>query len=184
MSTSPGPAGRIGAADVVEVAFEVNSKPRTARTEPRTSLADVLRHELGLYGVRVGCEHGICGACTVLIDGVPARSCLTLAVQADGSRISTVEGLAQADGQLSALQASFHRHYALQCGFCTAGILISATWAIEQGKASDEHAVRDLLSGHLCRCTGYAPIVDAILDAAGSLVANASNTPQKKDTTP
>lgn len=150
----------------VQIALTLNGRRVGGRAEPRTSLADFLRHGLACFGVRVGCEHGICGACTVLLDGVPARACLTLAVQAEGAAVRTIEGLASPDGTLSPLQAAFTRHFALQCGFCTAGILMSATWLLAQGGPIDEARVRDLLSGHLCRCTGYAPIVAAILDAA------------------
>jgi 2-furoyl-CoA dehydrogenase 2Fe-2S iron sulfur subunit len=121
-------------------------------------LSDYLRHELGLTGTHVGCEHGVCGACTVRLDGVACRSCLTLAVQADGRRVDTVEGLAGEDGVLSELQAAFKRHHALQCGFCTAGILMSSADWLErlraQGRRPTEQEVREMLSGHLCRCTG------------------------------
>lgn len=145
----------------------VNGRRRQGHAEPRMQLADFLRHELGLYGTHVGCEHGVCGACTVLLDGRPARACVVYAVQADGAEITTVEGLADGD-ELSPLQAAFRKHHALQCGFCTAGILISATRFLEENPAPDEAAVRDMLSGHLCRCTGYDGIVRAILDAAGN----------------
>jgi 2-furoyl-CoA dehydrogenase 2Fe-2S iron sulfur subunit len=156
-----------------EVRVELNGVTRSGSAEPRTLLSDFLRHELGATGTHVGCEHGVCGACTVRIDGVPARACLTLAVQVHGRSVQTVEGLApeaSEPGRLSSLQAAFRRHYALQCGFCTAGILNSAAAWLErvaQGEIDPtEAAVRDLLSGHLCRCTGYAPIVDAILETA------------------
>jgi 2-furoyl-CoA dehydrogenase 2Fe-2S iron sulfur subunit len=163
----------------IAFAFRLNNRALSGRTEARVSLADFLRHDRGCYGVRVGCEHGICGACTVLIDNVPARSCLTLAVQADGAEVRTVEGLAERDGTLSILQSAFSRHHALQCGFCTAGILMSATWLLAQGRPIDEAGVRDLLSGHLCRCTGYAPIIAAILDAAGQPTAAARSTDEE-----
>jgi 2-furoyl-CoA dehydrogenase 2Fe-2S iron sulfur subunit len=129
-------------------------------------LTDFLRHELRLYGTHVGCEHGVCGACTVIIDGVATRSCLRFAVQVEGSTIETVEGLAP-DGALNRLQQAFNRHHALQCGYCTAGILMSATKFLEENPAPTEAEVRDMLSGHICRCTGYEGIVRAILDAAG-----------------
>jgi 2-furoyl-CoA dehydrogenase 2Fe-2S iron sulfur subunit len=133
-------------------------------------LSDYLRHELGLTGTHVGCEHGVCGACTVRLDGVACRSCLTLAVQADGRRVDTVEGLAGEDGVLSELQAAFKRHHALQCGFCTAGILMSSADWLErlraQGRRPTEQEVREMLSGHLCRCTGYTPIVSALMEVA------------------
>lgn len=158
-----------------EVRLELNGVQRRGNAESRTLLSDFLRHELGATGTHVGCEHGVCGACTVRIDGVPARACLTLAVQADGCAVLTVEGLAPDPSQpesLSVLQAAFRRHHALQCGFCTPGILNSATAWLErvaQGEAEPtEAAVRDLLSGHLCRCTGYTPIVRAILETAAA----------------
>ncbi len=135
--------------------------------EPRMLLSDFLRQELGATGVHVGCEHGVCGACTVLIDGVAGRSCLTLAVQADGRAIDTAEGLTPDDGTLSDLQQAFRRHHALQCGFCTAGILASATDFLQRVPAPSEADVRAMLSGHLCRCTGYTNIVTAILETAG-----------------
>ena len=140
--------------------------PRRAHAAPRTLLSDFLREAFGATGVHVGCEHGVCGACTVRIDGVAQRSCLALAVQADGQRIDTVHGLAAADGTLSDLQAAFKRHRALQCGFCTAGILMSCADWLGRVREPDEREVRTMLSGHLCRCTGYTPIVQAVLDVA------------------
>jgi 2-furoyl-CoA dehydrogenase 2Fe-2S iron sulfur subunit len=122
-----------------------------------------------MTGIHVGCEHGVCGACTVEIDGVPARACLTLAVQAEGARIRTVEGLAPAPDRLSVLQAAFRRHHALQCGFCTPGILMSLDIYLRHNASPDEAALREFLGGHLCRCTGYAPIIAAALDAARTL---------------
>ena len=152
------------------VTFELNGRQRTGHATPRTLLSDHLRHELGLTGTHVGCEHGVCGACTVRLDGVACRSCLTLAVQADGRRVDTVEGLAGEGGVLSELQAAFKRHHALQCGFCTAGILMSsADWLARlraRGQRPTEQDVRDMLSGHLCRCTGYTPIVKAVMEVA------------------
>ena len=135
--------------------------------EPRLLLTDFLRHRLGLTGTHVGCEHGVCGACTVLLDGVSVRGCCVLAVQADGSRVDTVESLA-GNGPLSALQEAFRRHHALQCGFCTPGILMAATDLLSRGTPTRDEIV-DLLSGHLCRCTGYAPIVDAIEEVSPSV---------------
>ena len=122
-------------------------------------LTDFLRHKLGLTGTHVGCEHGVCGACTVQIDGAPARACLTLAVQADGATHPHRRGSRAEPGRLSVLQQAFRRHHALQCGFCTAGILMSLDWYLRQRARSDEAALREFLSGHLCRCTGYVPIV-------------------------
>ncbi len=148
------------------VSLELNGVPRRGLAESRTLLSDFLRHELGATGTHVGCEHGVCGACTVRIDGVAARACLTLAVQADGRRIDTVEGLAGADGTLNDLQQAFRRHHALQCGFCTAGILMSCMDFLGRVSEPSEQEVRDMLSGHLCRCTGYAPIVAAVLEVA------------------
>ena len=143
------------------IELRVNGVPRRGEAEPRLLLSDFLRHELGLTGTHVGCEHGICGACTVELDGVAVRSCLTLAVQADGSDVRTVEGL-----PWGPLQEAFRKHHALQCGFCTPGILIAASDLLGRGPVTREQAV-DLLGGHLCRCTGYGPIVDAIVEAAG-----------------
>ena len=143
------------------IEVRVNGVVRRGEAEPRLLLSDFLRHELGLTGTHVGCEHGVCGACTVLLDGVSVRSCLTLAVQADGADIVTVEGL-----EWGALQEAFRKHHALQCGFCTPGILAAATDLLSRGKPTRDEVV-DLLGGHICRCTGYEPIVEAILEAAG-----------------
>jgi len=151
---------------VIDVVVKVNGHERREALEPRLLLSDFLRHTLGLTGTHVGCEHGVCGACTVLLDGVAVRSCLLLAVQADGAEIVTVEGLA-GNGELNALQAAFREHHALQCGFCTPGILLAATDLLARGTPTREQIV-DLLSGHLCRCTGYESIVEAIAQAAGT----------------
>ncbi len=148
------------------VTVTVNGTPRSGYAESRTLLSDFLRHELKLFGTHVGCEHGVCGACTVDVDGRAVRSCLRYAVQVDGAEIGTVEGLAE-NGTLSPLQEAFRRHHALQCGFCTAGILISATQFLETNPDPTENEVRDMLSGHICRCTGYEGMVRAILDVAG-----------------
>jgi aerobic-type carbon monoxide dehydrogenase small subunit (CoxS/CutS family) len=142
----------------------VNGKPRAEVTEVRTTLADFLRHGLGLTGTHLGCEHGVCGACTVIVDGAAVRSCLMLAVQAGGSAIETVEGLAT-DGRLNALQDAFHRNHALQCGFCTAGFLMSLTAALRDGPVETELKAREVLSGNVCRCTGYAGMIKAVLEA-------------------
>lgn len=147
------------------IRLTVNGRERQAGAEPRTLLCDFLRHELGLFGTHVGCEHGVCGACTVLVDGQPQRSCTQYAVQAEGAVIETIEGLAVGD-TLSALQEAFRRHHALQCGFCTPGILMSATRFLNDNPAPTRDEVRDMLSGHICRCTGYHGIVEAIMDAA------------------
>ena len=151
------------------IRLEVNGCAVDGEAEPRMLLTDFLRQKLGLTGTHVGCEHGVCGACTVQIDGAPARACLTLAVQADGAKIRTVEGLAPAPGQLSVLQEAFRRHHALQCGFCTSGILMSLDWYLSHTPDPTEEALREFLSGHICRCTGYVPIVAAALDAAKRL---------------
>jgi 2-furoyl-CoA dehydrogenase 2Fe-2S iron sulfur subunit len=147
----------------------VNGQPVEGEAEPRLLLSDFLRHTLGLTGTHVGCEHGVCGACTVEIDGMPARACLTFAVQVEGAQIRTVEGMAPAPGKLSVLQEAFRRHHALQCGFCTPGILISLDILLRSRPNADEAALREHLTGHLCRCTGYASIVEAALDAAAQL---------------
>ena len=150
------------------VPMTVNGQLRAGYASSRTLLSDFLRHELGLTGTHVGCEHGVCGACTVHIDGVAQRACLTLAVQAEGRRVDTVESLAAQDGTLSALQAAFRRHHALQCGYCTAGILMSCADYLKRVQHPTEADVRAILCGHLCRCTGYATIVAAILEVAGT----------------
>jgi 2-furoyl-CoA dehydrogenase 2Fe-2S iron sulfur subunit len=152
------------------VTLTVNGKPRSGFAEPRLLLTDFLRHELQVFGVHVGCEHGVCGACTVLVGGKAMRSCTRYAVQMDGAEVTTVEGLSDGNGNaLNTLQQSFARHHALQCGFCTPGILLSATHFLRENRAPSEAEVRDMLSGHICRCTGYAGIVAAILDAAERL---------------
>jgi 2-furoyl-CoA dehydrogenase 2Fe-2S iron sulfur subunit len=152
-----------------EISFRLNGKAVTGAAEPRMLLSDFLRHELGAYGTHVGCEHGVCGACTVQIDGRAQRACLTLAVQVEGRSVDTVEGLAGAEARLSALQEAFRRHFALQCGYCTAGILMSVEAFLRDVPAPTEAQIRDLLSGHLCRCTGYASIVKAVLAAAAAV---------------
>ncbi len=150
---------------MIEITVTVNGRARTEAVEPRLLLTDFLRHRLGLTGTHVGCEHGVCGACTVRVDGVAVRGCCMLAVQVDGCAVETVESLA-GTGPLTALQEAFRRHHALQCGFCTPGILIAATELLDREGEVDRPAVEELLSGHLCRCTGYTPIVDAILEVA------------------
>ncbi len=147
------------------VSFSRNGSPVSGEAEPRLLLTDFLRHAVGATGTHVGCEHGVCGACTVQIDGRPARACLTLAVQAHGADIRTVEGLAPAPDRLSVLQESFREHHALQCGFCTSGILMSLDALFRDRPRASEQDIRETLAGHLCRCTGYAPIVKAALAA-------------------
>jgi 2-furoyl-CoA dehydrogenase 2Fe-2S iron sulfur subunit len=149
------------------VTLTVNGKPMSGYAEPRMLLTDFLRHELDLYGTHVGCEHGVCGACTAIIDDVATRSCLRYAVQCDGLEIQTVEGLADADGTLNTLQKAFNENGALQCGFCTAGILMSSTRFLQENPKPSNEEIRDMLSGHICRCTGYEQIVRAIRQASG-----------------
>ena len=144
--------------------FEVNGRPVEIAVEPRLTLADCLRDVLGLTGTHIGCEHGVCGACTVLLDGLAVWACLMLAVQAEGRRITTVEGLSNEDG-LTPLQASFRKHHALQCGFCTPGMITTAHALLSEEPDCDADRVREVLSGNLCRCTGYISIVEAVLDA-------------------
>ena len=151
------------------VRFTLNGRRWSGEVEPRLLLTDCLRHQIGATGTHVGCEHGVCGACTVAIDGEPARACLTLAVQVDGCEVRTVESLAPSADRLGVLQAAFRRNHALQCGFCTAGILMSLDCFLRENPGPDEASIRDLLSGHLCRCTGYAPIVRAAIEAAAEL---------------
>jgi carbon-monoxide dehydrogenase small subunit len=149
----------------------INGERFERSIEPRVSLADFLRDELRLTGTKLGCEHGVCGACTVILDGAEVRSCLTLAVQADGLSVTTVEGLAKGPG-LSPLQEAFKAHHALQCGFCTAGFLITATVLLERNPDADREEIRDALSGNLCRCTGYQTIVDAVVEVAAGARAS------------
>jgi aerobic-type carbon monoxide dehydrogenase small subunit (CoxS/CutS family) len=146
------------------VRFEVNGKHVAVDVEPRMTLVDCLRHELRLTGTHVGCEHGVCGACTILVDGEAVRGCLMLAVQAEGSKIVTIEGLSN-DETLTPLQAAFRRHHALQCGFCTPGMIVTAHALLTEEPDADADRVRDVLSGNICRCTGYISIVEAVLDA-------------------
>ena len=155
--------------DTHRITLDVNGRQHETTVESRTTLADCLRNQLGLTGTHLGCEHGVCGACTIEIDGVPARACLTLAVQADGAVIRTVEALAPGPGRLSVLQEAFRRHHALQCGFCTPGILVSLDNYLRNHSDPSEAELRNFLSGHLCRCTGYTPIIAAALDAARRL---------------
>ncbi|WP_221930839.1 (2Fe-2S)-binding protein [Telmatospirillum sp. J64-1] len=144
--------------------MEINGKAVSIDVEPRMTLADCLRHHLGLTGTHVGCEHGVCGACTVMVDGAAMRSCLMLAVQADKAKVVTVEGLS-CDEALSPLQAAFRKHHALQCGFCTPGMLTTAHALLSKEPQADETRVREVLSGNLCRCTGYTALVEAVLEA-------------------
>ena len=158
---------RVNRNEKARIALTLNGRKLAAEAEPRMLLSDFLRHVLGSTGTHVGCEHGICGACTVLIDGVAARACLTLAVQVEGRAVTTVEALAAADGALNPLQEAFRNNHALQCGFSTPGILMSFTDYLARNPKPSEAEIRDVLSGHLCRCTGYAGIVAAVEEAAG-----------------
>jgi aerobic carbon-monoxide dehydrogenase small subunit len=158
-----------GAASVpqpVEISLSVNGAPQTGVVEPRLLLSDFIRHELGLTGTHVGCEHGVCGACTVLLDGSAVRSCLVFAVQADGAEVTTVEGLAAGEDAMHPLQEAFRDAHGLQCGFCTPGILMSMIPFLQENPSPDEAQIREALSGNLCRCTGYENIVQAVALAA------------------
>ena len=150
------------------IALTVNGQAREGEVEARTSLADFLRDELDLTGTHVGCEHGVCGACTVLLDGEPIRSCLALAVQADGWSVTTIEGVAAADGTLHPIQEAFRAKHGLQCGFCTPGIILTVQAFLREHPAPSREAIREMLAGNLCRCTGYHFIVDAVVAAAES----------------
>ncbi len=161
MSSAPTDEGQ-----TISVTLTVNGRSYKRAVEPRMLLSDFLRHELRLTGTHVGCEHGVCGACTVLHDGLPARSCLMFAVQASGHAIETVEGLAPARGQLHPLQEAFRECHALQCGYCTPGILMTMKSFLEHNPDPSEAQIREALSGNLCRCTGYQHIVDAVALAA------------------
>ena len=148
----------------IQTRFTVNGKRVEVSVPSRMTLADCLRHELRLTGTHLGCEHGVCGACTVIVNGDAVRACLMLAVQAEGAEVVTVEGLSN-DEALTPLQASFRKHGALQCGFCTPGMITTAHALLSEEPDADADRVREVLSGNLCRCTGYIPIVEAVLDA-------------------
>jgi aerobic-type carbon monoxide dehydrogenase small subunit (CoxS/CutS family) len=150
----------------VRIVVEINGERHEGEVEPRTLLSDFIRHVAGLTGTHVGCEHGVCGACTVQIDGETVRSCLMLAVQANGRAVLTVEGLARDGEELHPLQEAFHQRHALQCGFCTPGFLLSAEALLRERPDPSEREVREALAGNLCRCTGYEGIVEAVLDVA------------------
>ena len=154
------------------VTVEVNGALRTARVPARLTLVDWLRDELRLTGTHIGCEHGICGACSVMLDGEPVRACLMFAAQADGHRVTTVEGLANPDGTLSVLQDSFCHMHGLQCGYCTPGMLIAAQGLLDVTPRPTEEQIREAIGGNLCRCTGYQQIVDAVKHAAARLASN------------
>lgn len=162
----------------MKVELHVNGEAVQADIEPRLTLADFLRTRLRLTGTHLGCEHGVCGACTVLVDGAAVRSCLMFAVQADGLNVMTVEGLSDS-GAISGLQQSFHKHHALQCGFCTPGLLTTAAAFLAENERPTRQQVAEAISGNICRCTGYLPIVNAILDAAGCLHEEESETSEE-----
>ena len=153
------------------ISVTVNERVYKREVEPRLLLADFLRHELGLTGTHVGCEHGVCGACTIMLEGEAVRSCLLFAIQADGLSLTTVEGLAESQDQLHPLQQAFWEAHGLQCGFCTPGILMTVIPFLERNPHPSEAEVRAAISGNLCRCTGYQHIVDAVLLAASQLAA-------------
>jgi 2-furoyl-CoA dehydrogenase 2Fe-2S iron sulfur subunit len=165
---------RLNSSQRHRIGFSLNGRRVEGDAEPRMLLTDFLRYEIGATGTHVGCEHGVCGACTVNVDGMLTRACLTLAVQVEGCELRTIEGLAPAPGKLSILQAAFQRNHALQCGFCTAGILMSLDSFLRVNPSPTEAQIRDLLSGHLCRCTGYTPIILAAIEAAAQLASVAS----------
>ena len=153
-------------ADTRDIELTVNGESHAANVETRTSLGDFLRHGLDLTGTHMGCEHGVCGACTVLVDGEAVRSCLMLAVQANGKDVTTVEGLAESETKLHPVQEAFWKNHGLQCGFCTPGMMISIAAFLEDNPDPTEAEVREAISGNICRCTGYQNIVDAALEAA------------------
>jgi aerobic-type carbon monoxide dehydrogenase small subunit (CoxS/CutS family) len=152
--------------DIHSMRITVNGRPHEIEVESRRTLADVLRHDLGYTGTHLGCEHGICGACTVLLDGLPVRSCLVFGVQAEGCEVETVEGL-ESERRLSPLQEAFSAHHALQCGFCTPGFLMLATGFLRENLDPSEEEIREAMSSNLCRCTGYQGIIEAVQAAAG-----------------
>lgn len=160
---------RVNRDQKARIAFTLNGRPAAGEAEPRLLLSDFLREQMGATGTHVGCEHGVCGCCTVLIDGAAARACLALAVQIEGRDVRTVESLAAPDGTLNALQQAFRNNHALQCGFCTPGILMSFTDYLARNPKPSEAEIREVLSGHLCRCTGYAGIVAAVKEATGGI---------------
>jgi aerobic-type carbon monoxide dehydrogenase small subunit (CoxS/CutS family) len=156
----------------MKVKFILNEKPVEVDALPRTNLADCIRHQLMQTGTHVGCEHGVCGACTIIVDGAAVRSCLMLAVQAEGTKVTTVEGLSN-DDDLTPLQKSFRKHHALQCGFCTPGMLTTAHALLTEEPDADKDRIREVLSGNICRCTGYINIIEAVYDARSAYQAAA-----------
>jgi 2-furoyl-CoA dehydrogenase 2Fe-2S iron sulfur subunit len=172
---------RVSKGERARIRLTLNGRRMAGEAEPRMLLSDFLRQALGATGTHVGCEHGVCGCCTVLLDGIAVRSCLTLAVQAEGRTVTTVESLANADGTLNALQQAFRNNHALQCGFCTPGILMSFTDFLARNPKPSEAEVVEVLGGHLCRCTGYAGIVSAVLEAAHSTSQHPNEEGAKQD---
>jgi len=163
----------------VSVKLKVNGVDTTSTIEPRLLLSDYLRHEIGLTGVHVGCEHGVCGACTVLLDGQPVRSCLTFAVQGQSAEITTIEGLAL-QGEMHTVQRAFQKNHGLQCGFCTPGMVLTIVDLLRREPNPTEQSIREGISGNLCRCTGYDGIVAAVLDAAENLRHEGTQNQQSK----
>ena len=170
---------RVSKSERARLSLTLNGRKLSGEAEPRMLLSDFLRHVLGATGTHVGCEHGVCGCCTVLLDGAAVRSCLTLAVQAEGRAVTTVESLADGNGKLNALQRAFQNNHALQCGFCTPGILMSFTDFLARNPDPSEAEVVEVLSGHLCRCTGYAGIVSAVLEAAKEMHTRSAPSPNQ-----
>jgi carbon-monoxide dehydrogenase small subunit len=160
--TEPAVVGTAGPDDIVEVTFELNGAATTLRFPVRWTLADVLREKAGVTGTHLGCEHGVCGACTVLVDDEPVRSCLMLAVQAEGCRVRTIESLSPLGGAFHPVQRAFHKNHALQCGYCTPGFIMLSVGLLEREPDASEGRIRDVLSSNLCRCTGYLPILRAV----------------------
>jgi carbon-monoxide dehydrogenase small subunit len=160
----------------MKVTLDIDGEKRTADVEPRKTLLDTLREDLGLVGTRAGCEHGVCGACTVLLDGAPVRACLILAVQADGYAITTIEGIAPAPGELSVVQDAFCETHGLQCGYCTPGMVLAAHALLAQNRHPTREDIVEAISGNICRCTGYGQIVEAIEHAAERM--RGANVPQ------
>ena len=163
--------------DVLAVTINVNGRAESGLAAPRMLLSDFLRQQIGLTGVHVGCEHGVCGACTVLLDGEPVRSCLMFAVQLDGAEITTIEGLAAGEA-MHPMQDAFKRNHGLQCGFCTPGMVLTAVDLLKRHPEPDEATIREALSGNLCRCTGYEGIVAAVIDAAATMKTGKSEKSQ------
>ncbi|GAB2831448.1 (2Fe-2S)-binding protein [Actinocorallia aurea] len=157
--------------DVVEIRLRVNGRERRGRVPARLTLADFLREHCGLTGTHLGCEHGVCGSCTVMMDGAAVRACLMFAAQADGAELTTIEGIAAPDGTLSPVQCAFRDHHGLQCGFCTPGFVVSATAFLKETPDPSDDEIREALSGNLCRCTGYQGILKAVRAAADELAA-------------